>query len=293
MINIERHIEETFSENIKTFIGDRQWDVGYCQVKIFGCYAEFINWLIYDDVLDYIVQGWREVSIQDAALTLRKQIYQKTGKRIWALEFRLHPNGEFDVEYNFEPPRGYIEKDGFDFIASLKEPESIDSKAIVIEDITPAHADLSQLYQNCRANLQTKIQEASFCGLNERDLAVLSALQSRVQVKLGEQYQSLAINVVGTFQPEQYTWQWAWADTTLACDLTEVAYITLDYAEQHEIAQLQHPLLRCNEEDAWNFTALAVDLAAADGAFCVKQGEVWTYAVFLYVEEQQDLNIAS
>ena len=292
MINIERHIEETFSTNIKTFIGDRQWDVGYCQVKIFGRYAEFINWLIYDDVLDYIVQGWREVSIEDAALALRKQIYQKTGKRIWALEFRLFPNGEFDIEYNFEPPRGYIEQDGFDFEASLNE--QTEPVPVTVEDLAVASADLTQLYQNCREALQSKAQlEASLWGKNSIDPETLDLTQSRVHIHLGDQQRTLAINIVGTFLPSVQTWQWGWQHPTLALDLQEVAYMVLDYGQSHAIQQLQQPLLRCNEEDAWNFTALAVDLAAADGAYCVKHGDLWTYVVFLYLDEQHDWGAAS
>lgn len=295
MINIERHIEETFSKNIKTFIGDRQWDVGYCQVKIFGRHAEYINWLIYDDVLDYIVQQWREVAIEQAALALRQHVYQKTGKRIWGLEFCLYPDGEFDIEYNFVPPRGYIEQEGFDFEASLQQAshDQVETVISVIEELAETSADLSQLYQNCRADLQNKIQEVSRRGIQELDLETLDLTQNPVQLKLSEYSQTIALNVVGTFQPEQHLWQWAWADVAMRDDLREVAHIVLDYGQSHAIEQLQQAKLYCHAEDAWNFTALAVDLAAADGAYCIKQGEVWTYVVFLYVDEQQDWGIAS
>lgn len=295
MINIEQHIEETFSQNIKTFIGDRQWDVGYCQVKIFGGHTEYINWLIYEDVLDYIVQQWREVAIEQAALALRQQIYHKTGKRIWALEFRLYPNGEFDIEYNFVPPRGYIEQAGFDFEASLQQHAHQQSETVIsmIEDLATTSIDLSQLYQNCRTNLQNKNQEMSRRGIRALDLEVLDLAQNPKQLKLSEQLQTIAMNVIGTFQPDQHLWQWAWADLAIKDDLGEVSHMVLDYGQIHAIESLQQAQLYCHAEDAWNFTALAVDLAAADGAYCVKQGEVWTYVVFLYIDEQQDWEIAS
>lgn len=295
MTKIEQHIESAFSENIRQFIGERKWDVGYCHVKLFGRYTEFINYLIYDNVFDYIIQGDREVSVEQAALDLRKQLYHQTGQRIWALQFCLYPSGEFDIEYSVAPPRGYVDAEDFDFVAEMTIDQIDVSQGVdqLIEKMLPATAHLQQYYRYCRNQLQQKAQsdahqlwggvclQEGIADVNE-DLLRLARLK----------YPMFEINVIGSFDPNSQIWQWGWEHPDIAHDLQEVAYMVLDYAQRHQILQLQQQIVQCSEHDVYNFTALAVDLAAADGAYRIQYNGCWHYVVFLYVSALSDHDIA-
>lgn len=47
----------------------------------------------------------------DAALYLRDDLLKTTGQRIWGLTFTLHPDGKFNIEYDYNKPEGYEETD--------------------------------------------------------------------------------------------------------------------------------------------------------------------------------------
>lgn len=47
----------------------------------------------------------------DAALFLRENLLKTTGQRIWSLTFTLHPDGKFNIQYDYNKPDGYEETD--------------------------------------------------------------------------------------------------------------------------------------------------------------------------------------
>lgn len=60
---------------------------------------------------DSIAIGMAVFEIQDACLFLRSDLLQKTGQRIWGLTFMLHPDGKFNIEYDYNKPEDYEETD--------------------------------------------------------------------------------------------------------------------------------------------------------------------------------------
>jgi len=49
--------------------------------------------------------------IQEACLFLRSELLRKTGQRIWGLAFTLHPDGKFNLQYDYNKPEGFEETD--------------------------------------------------------------------------------------------------------------------------------------------------------------------------------------
>jgi len=75
------------------------------------------------------------------------------------------------------------------------------------------------------------------------------------------------IQVIGTYDPGEKSWVWAWDHPSIEAPLNRHAETVRMYGEENGIAELTRRKLKCSEEDCWRFTALASFLNKAQGAY--------------------------
>jgi hypothetical protein len=75
------------------------------------------------------------------------------------------------------------------------------------------------------------------------------------------------LQIIGTYDPEDGTWLWAWDHPSIMEPLRVHAETVRRYGEEHGIAELTQAKVRCAEDDCWRFAALACHLNEAQGAY--------------------------
>lgn len=107
-------VEDAYNElarGIIDFVGGRAWDKALCCCKIYQKMAS-VNYLLEKSGdIDEKALGWPDTSIDSgkAAIFIRDDIFEKNGNRIWGLIFTLHPDGKFNIEYDYNKPEDYEE----------------------------------------------------------------------------------------------------------------------------------------------------------------------------------------
>jgi hypothetical protein len=84
--------------------------------------------------------------------------------------------------------------------------------------------------------------------------------------------------IIGTYNTEDHTWLWAWANRSIDEKLQVDALNLRKYGEEHHIDRLTGRKWVGTEEDAWAMTALAVKLCGEQGAY---RGPAGTTLVFI------------
>lgn len=105
-------VEDAYNELAKgiiDFVGGRAWDKALCRCKIYQKMAS-VNYLL--EKFEHINEkalGWPDTSIDSdkAAIFIRDDIFEKSRNRIWGLVFTLHPDGVFNIEYDYNKPEDY------------------------------------------------------------------------------------------------------------------------------------------------------------------------------------------
>lgn len=120
-----KSVEEAYqklAEYVLAFIEVRAWEKAGCHFNIYSKMASGSQWLLKDGLIDEKGGfGGNSAAIwegTDAAVFLRDDLLKTTHRRIWGLTFTLHPNGKFNIEYDYNKPDGYEETDE---IISLSE----------------------------------------------------------------------------------------------------------------------------------------------------------------------------
>jgi hypothetical protein len=82
-----------------------------------------------------------------------------------------------------------------------------------------------------------------------------------------------AAQIIGTYNSEDHTWLWAWANPSVDDALKKDALKVRKYGEEHHVERLTKAKWVGTEEDAWAMTALAVKLCEEQGAYRGPAGE--------------------
>ncbi len=86
--------------------------------------------------------------------------------------------------------------------------------------------------------------------------------------------------IIGTYNSDDNTWLWAWANQSINEKLQQDALKLLKYGEEHKIERLTKRKWVGTEEDAWAMTALAVKLCGKQGAYRGASGATQVFFVF-------------
>nr|CAP47898.1 putative integron gene cassette protein [uncultured bacterium] len=88
------------------------------------------------------------------------------------------------------------------------------------------------------------------------------------------------VQIIGTFNPEDSTFLWAWDHSSVQEPLREHAKLAREFGVEHQLSGYTNRKVTCTEEDAWEFTAVAARLAEANGAYRGDAGGPWVYMTF-------------
>jgi hypothetical protein len=95
------------------------------------------------------------------------------------------------------------------------------------------------------------------------------------------------IQIVGTYNPADGTFLWGWDHPSVAEPLRAHARLVREFGEKHGVATLTERMVRCSEEEAWEFTALAARLGGANGAYRANTGGPLVFMTFGEVRLQK------
>lgn len=88
------------------------------------------------------------------------------------------------------------------------------------------------------------------------------------------------VQIIGTYNQDDGTFLWAWDHPSIEDQLAEHARKVRAYGEEHQLTPLTDRKIVCSEEDCWEFTALACQLNAAQGAYRGPEGTTLIYMTF-------------
>jgi len=94
--------------------------------------------------------------------------------------------------------------------------------------------------------------------------------------------------VLGTFNTDDDTWLWAWANPSIGESLTSDARQLKEYGEQHGFSRLADDKWSGTEDDAWGVTAIASKLCGSQGAYRGTAGSTLVFFTFGEVKLHRD-----
>lgn len=89
---------------------------------------------------------------------------------------------------------------------------------------------------------------------------------------------SAPVQVVGTYNTLDGTFLWGWDHPSVAEPLGVAARLARQFGELHKMPLFTSRKVECTEEQAWSFTAVALYLSGAQGAY---RGPAGTTMVFM------------
>ncbi|CAN5343916.1 hypothetical protein BH11PSE11_BH11PSE11_35320 [soil metagenome] len=81
---------------------------------------------------------------------------------------------------------------------------------------------------------------------------------------------SAPLQIVGTYSVADKVFTWGWNHPAVAVDLQRHAARVKAFGEEYSSQELKTAQIPCTEKRAWEYTALAMLLAEANGAYCVQ-----------------------
>ena len=90
--------------------------------------------------------------------------------------------------------------------------------------------------------------------------------------------------VIGTYNGEDHTWRWAWANPSIDDKMKVDAFKLRKFGEEHQIDRLTSRKWVGTEDDAWSMAALAVKLCGEQGACRGPAGETLVFIAFGEIE---------
>jgi hypothetical protein len=86
--------------------------------------------------------------------------------------------------------------------------------------------------------------------------------------------------IIGTYNSQDQTWLWAWANPSTDEKLRADALKVRKYGEEHHIERLTKSKWKGTEDDAWAMAALAVKLCGEQGAYRGPAGATYVFIAF-------------
>jgi hypothetical protein len=88
------------------------------------------------------------------------------------------------------------------------------------------------------------------------------------------------VQVIGTFNSNDSTWLWGWEHPSVSESLSHAARLARDFGEQYGLDQYTLRKVRCSQDDAWQFTAVALHLSEATGSYRGPSGSTFAFMTF-------------
>jgi hypothetical protein len=91
---------------------------------------------------------------------------------------------------------------------------------------------------------------------------------------------SAAVQIIGTFNAQDGTWLWGWANASVDRRLVAHALRMREYGDQNGIEALTRPKLKCDEKRCWELTAATVLVCEAQGAYRGPADATYVFTTF-------------
>ena len=88
------------------------------------------------------------------------------------------------------------------------------------------------------------------------------------------------MQIVGTYNTLDDTFVWGWDHPSAAEPLSKHATLAKEFGEIHRLPKFTERLVKCSEEEAWEFTAVAARLGKANGAYRAPASTALVYMTF-------------
>ena len=86
--------------------------------------------------------------------------------------------------------------------------------------------------------------------------------------------------IIGTYNSEDQTWLWAWANPSIDEKMRKDALKVREYGKKHGVERLTKAKWKAAEKDAWAMAALAVKLCGEQGAYRGPAGSTYVFIAF-------------
>lgn len=89
------------------------------------------------------------------------------------------------------------------------------------------------------------------------------------------------VQIIGSYSSSQGTFMWGWEHPSVQPGIDEAATLVKEFGKKYALAKLTTQPVTLTETEAWEFTALAMRLANANGAYRADAGGgTWVYMTF-------------
>jgi Family of unknown function (DUF6882) len=88
------------------------------------------------------------------------------------------------------------------------------------------------------------------------------------------------IQVVGTYNTLEETFLWGWDHPSVPGELRRHAQLAREWGEKNNLEKFMTRKVSCSEEECWEFTAVTVRLANANGAYRGPAGSTLVFMTF-------------
>jgi hypothetical protein len=88
------------------------------------------------------------------------------------------------------------------------------------------------------------------------------------------------LQIVGTYNTLDGTFLWGWDHPSVAEPLRRHARLAKEFGEKNGLTNYTERMVKCSEDDAWEFTAVAARLGKANGAYRGPAGTALVYMTF-------------
>ena len=88
------------------------------------------------------------------------------------------------------------------------------------------------------------------------------------------------VQLIGSYNPKDSHWHWGWDHPPAQAATAHAAELVRRFGEVYGLADLTARELHCSKEAAWRFTAIALHLSEAEGAYRGRSGETVAYMTF-------------
>jgi hypothetical protein len=89
-----------------------------------------------------------------------------------------------------------------------------------------------------------------------------------------------ALQIVGTYNTQDGTFLWGWDHPSVAEPLRKHATLAKEFGQKHKLNKFTERKVKCSEDEAWEFTAVAARLGNANGAYRGPAGTALVYMTF-------------
>ena len=88
------------------------------------------------------------------------------------------------------------------------------------------------------------------------------------------------MQIIGTYNTDDGTFLWGWDHPSVQEPLRVHAKLARTFGEQHKLSNFTERTVKCTEDEAWEFAAVAARLGNANGAYRGPAGSALVYMTF-------------